>query len=313
MDFHHPQAWHVPGQGFLLVHSRKIDDKPRVHFSTSPDGLSWSKPAVLATFGDGQSCLSGRHKNKVGIVMTQRPAGLPADSREDFYYLETPDLGRTWQAFPRKKLDVPLADAANPARVRDHKNWQFILCDLAFDGVGNPIIVSIVRHMSKPEPAPNSRIWATTRWTGREWEANGGFHSDSDQDAGCLEVDKTIWHAAAPARPGPQPDSPGGEIARLRSEDQGRSWYLHPLTENSPTNHNWVRRPADAQPAMALLWADGNPREPSESHLYFADKPGNVYRLPPNMTEPAAKPDLIRKAPEPASAPADATQPAAEK
>ncbi|HOA72890.1 MAG TPA: BNR-4 repeat-containing protein [Phycisphaerae bacterium] len=303
MDFQHPQAWHVPGQGFLLVHTRQIDGKPRVHSTTSPDGLTWSEPTVVATFGDGQSCLSGRHKNKIGIVMTQRPMGLPAGHREDVYYLETPDLGRAWQALPRKKLELPLADATNPARVKDYKNWHFILNDLTFDRSGNPIIVTVIRHMSKSEPAHNSRIWATTRWTGREWEAIGGFQTDSDHDAGCLEVDKTVWLITAPARPGPQPASPGGEIVRLRSEDQGRAWYPHPLTENSSVNHNWVRRPVDAQPAMSLLWADGNPRQPSESHLYFADTPGNVYRLPTTMTEPEARPELVHKAPEPATQP----------
>lgn len=299
MEFQQPQAWHVPGHGLMLLHTRQVEGMSRVHFTSSADGLSWSRPTILATFGEGQSCISGLHKGKVGVAITQRAPGMPPESREDLYYLETIDFGRTWQVYPRARIDLPLASADNPARILDRENWRFFLRDLAFDGVGNPVIFYHLRHVRRQLTAPESRVWSTSRWTGREWESNATLFSDSDHDAGCLMVDRLLWTAYLPTPPGPQPGSSGGEIVRWRSEDQGRSWAPQRLTFDEAVNHNWVRRVVDGRPEMVVLWADGHTHDPSESRLYFADQAGNVFRLPLDLDEQAGIPEQVWSAPAP--------------
>jgi hypothetical protein len=55
------------------------------------------------------------------------------------------------------------------------------------------------------------------------------------------------------------------------------------LTQNSRYNHTYARRPVNAHPDFYALWADGHGRQPSESRLYFCDREGNVFMLPPEM------------------------------
>jgi len=309
MEFRQPQVWHVPGKGFMLLHRRKADDQHQLQFSTSSDGLSWSVPQALATFGEAQSCMSGSHKGKVGVAFSVR-----VDRTDDFsnlYYMETSDFGKTWQVYPRSAVKLPLQSANNQALAYDLGNgWKFFLRDLQFDRMGNPIVLYILRHRRRIVTAPESRIWSTSRWIGREWEHTGTLYSDSDCDAGSMEVDRLTWYVTIPSRPGPQPNASGGEIVRWRSEDQGRSWYPQRLTHDSEFNHNWVRRPVNADPRFAWLWADGNPRSPSESRIWFSDEAGNVHVLPSIMNTETAKPELVWKAPEPATQPTD-TQPSA--
>ena len=65
LDFRNPQAWFIPGQGFMLLHtriadeeSRSTDEESNICLSTSRDGFTWSKPMPLATFGRVDSCVS---------------------------------------------------------------------------------------------------------------------------------------------------------------------------------------------------------------------------------------------------------------
>jgi hypothetical protein len=203
---------------------------------------------------------------------------------------------------------VPLEGTSNPALVCDFgKDWRFFLRDLQFDRAGRPVMLYILRHRRKALPAPESRIWSTSRWASREWETTGTLYSDQDYDAGCLLIERNLQYAVLPTDPGPRRNTAGGNLVRWRSEDQGRSWYPRPLTFDTDLNHNWVRHPQDGQPDFELIWADGNTRRPSESHLYCADAAGNVYLLPVTMSTDAAKPKRVWAAPAPASQPA-ATQ-----
>ena len=79
-----------------------------------------------------------------------------------------------------------------------------------------------------------------------------------------------------------------------KSRDEGLTWSKEKeLTHDSVRNHNYARRPLNANPAFYALWADGNPRKPSESYLYFTDQEGShVWRLPPKMTGEFAKPEI---------------------
>ena len=71
---------------------------------------------------------------------------------------------------------------------------------------------------------------------------------------------------------------------QLRRWRQLRRWCrVRQLTQDSPRNHTYVRRPVNAHPDFYAFWADGNALEPSESRLYFCDRNGNVRVLPDAM------------------------------
>ncbi len=93
----------------------------------------------------------------------------------------------------------------------------------------------------------------------------------------------------------PQYWGTGGEIVRWISRDQGKTWKRdRNLTRGSRYNHGYVRRPVDAQPDFYAFWADGNPDAVSPSRLYFCTKDGKVFRMPAQMEEEWAKPELIQ-------------------
>ncbi len=116
--------------------------------------------------------------------------------------------------------------------------------------------------------------------------------SDNNYDMGSLYLeDKGVWRIIAPTEPGPQQYNPGGEVAMWISRDQGRTWSkAKQLTANSLMNHTYVRRPVDAHPDFYAFWADGHGREPSASRLYFCNRAGDVFMLPPKMEGEFAKP-----------------------
>jgi hypothetical protein len=84
-------------------------------------------------------------------------------------------------------------------------------------------------------------------------------------------------------------------MAMWLSEDEGRAWKkLRDLTMNSPRNHAYARRPVNAHPDFYAFWADGNPFNMSESHLYFTNQAGSqVWRLPYNMDNDFAEPEIL--------------------
>lgn len=308
MEFRNPQVWAVPGQGFMLLHTRVVNEQPRVFFSISPDGLAWSKPVQLTTLGLGDSCISGQSRNKVGIALTYQPEGIASDDRTNLYYLETSDLGKTWQGFPRRAVGVPLTEVRNPALVNDYgTQWRVFLRGLTFSQMGNPTVLYIARHTSKAMASQSSRLWTLSRWASRDWETAVTLYSDSDFDGGDMAMDRLTWYMTVPTIAGPQPNAAGGDLVRWKSQDGGRSWYPLRLTHDCTLNQNWPRHPVEASPGLDFIWADGNPRKPSGSRIYFADRPGNTYVLPATMKDEVSKPELLWKAPPPATKPAPTT------
>ena len=133
------------------------------------------------------------------------------------------------------------------------------------------------------------------RWDGSKWIRRPFTTSDSNYDHGSLYIEsENLWRVIAPTERGPQPYNPGGEIVMWTSADQGQSWTrVKQLTHDSKLNHTFVRRPLDPNAEFYAFWADGNGREPSESHLYFTNKRGDhVWRLPSKMTTEFAKPEI---------------------
>ena len=149
------------------------------------------------------------------------------------------------------------------------------------------LVLTSKGYESGPENGP--RWWVAAHWTGEDWRLKQICTSDSNYDTGCLHVHGDTWTLIAPTQQGPQPYNPGGEVALWRSEDAGESWTMvRQLTEGSEYNHTYVRRPVNAHPDFAGIWADGHARRPSDSRIYFCDLSGeHVWRLRPPWTATA--------------------------
>ncbi len=214
--------------------------------------------------------------------------------------METHDHGQSWQTADGRPVPLPLAEENNPALVRDYRSEGLIvyLKDLNYDAAGRPIILYATSrgHASGPQNPP--RELRTAHWTGREWLHRRVTSIDHNYDHGSLYVSPRNWRFIGPTAPGPQPHATGGEIAEWISSNQGQSWrQRRVLTSSSPFNHTYVRRPLHAHPDFESFWADGHAFRQSESHLYFANSRGEVFRLPPLMTAAAQRPLRLRARP----------------
>jgi len=207
-------------------------------------------------------------------------------------------LGKTWQTVDGQKLRLPLTDADNPALVHDYraKGLRVYLKDIRFDGRDKPVILFLTSRGYESGPQNDPRTWTITCWTGKEWQIKPAFVSNNNYDMGSLYIeDNGAWRIIGPTETGPQPYNTGGEMAMWVSEDLGKTWKVKQLTEGSPHNHTYARRPVNAYPDFYAVWADGHGRKPSPSSLYFCDKEGNVRVLPREMAEDFVRPKLLTR------------------
>jgi len=303
-SFSYTQPWHVPGEGFLFLHTRYgggkalgIDAARCLFWMTSDDGVKWNEPQMLAGIEMGDYQISWRHGRRVATAFDFHPRPVGLNARANVYYLETTDLGHTWRDVRGEPVKLPLTSTNNPALVCDTRAEEQLayLKDLNFDREGRPVILFLTSQGFEPGPKNGPRQWQTLRWTGKEWVRRPFTTSGNNYDHGSLyiEADGT-WRVIAPTEHGPQPYNPGGEIAMWTSSNQGKSWKkLKQLTHDSRRNHTYVRRPLNAHPDFYALWADGNGREPSESFLYFTNRKGDhVWRLPTRMDVDSAKSEI---------------------
>jgi hypothetical protein len=302
-NFSYGQPWHVSGGGFLLLHTKyEKGSDHNLFFMTSPDGSpnSWTEPTRLATYGHGHYQISWPLPDgkTIATAFDFHPGGL--DTRTNLYYLQTPDLGRTWLTVDGKPVTLPLTDKQNAALVHDYQaeKLNVYLKDLQFDAAGQPIILYLTSKGPRPGPANEPYQWLTAHWLGDRWEIRPFTTSDHNYDHGSMAVRADgSWTVIAPTDPGPAPYATGGEMVLWSTKDQGATWTrVKAVTHDSPLTQNYLRRPLDARDDVWGIWADGNAREASASSLYFTDIGGaHVYRLPAKMTTDAAKPDLVKE------------------
>jgi len=298
-NFSYMQAWHIKDNGFICFFTRYNYPVERtICFMTSSDGVKWSRWNRLAAIGKGHYQISAVGKNKAGTAFNFHPKGKGLNWRTNLYYIETTDFGKTWQSADGRKLLLPLKDVKNPALVHDYQaeGLNVYLKDIRLDKKGRPVILFLTSKGYEAGPKNDPRTWTTARWTGRKWQIRPMTTSDNNYDMGPLYIeDDGIWRIIAPTETGPQPYNPGGEIAMWISKDLGKSWMkVKDLTMASRYNHTYARRPVNAHPDFYAIWADGHGRKPSESHLYFCDKEGNVRVLPREMTEDFVKPKILK-------------------
>ncbi len=292
-NFSYMQAWHIAGRGFLCFFTRYGDPAPRtIMCMASADGISWSAWQRLAAIEEGHYQISAVGRNRAGTAFNYHPRGKGLNWRTNLYYIETCDNGASWQTVDGRPLDVPLTSADNEALVHGYQEigLNVYLKDIRYDEHDRPVILFLTSPGFEAGPQNDPRTWVTARWTGETWECSAAFTSDNNYDMGSLWIEAdNLWHIIAPTEAGPQPYNPGGEVVHWVSRDQGRHWAKRwQLTQASPRNHTYVRRPVDAHADFYGFWADGHGRQPSLSRLYICDRNGNVWKLPRRMTAPAA-------------------------
>ena len=297
-NFSYPQPWCLPGRGFLVPHTIYVEGRRFLHQMASRDGRTWTKPQRLAAIELGHYQITGHQGNKVGTAFNFHPKPKGANWRTNLYYMETTDFGATWHNAQGQTLELPLTEPQNPALVHDYqaKGLNVYLKDLAFDSAGRPVVLHLASPGFASGPKNSPRTWRTARWTGSAWDIRDFTVSDNNYDMGTLRIESDgLWRIIAPTQPGPQRYNTGGEVAMWTSTDQGATWKMaRQLTRNSKHNHTYCRKPINAHPGFYAFWADGHGRQPSPSRLYFCDKQGNVFMLPPEMEGDTAKPIPVR-------------------
>ncbi len=297
-NFSYMQPWFVPGRGFLAFFTRYNYPAARTAcFMTSRDGVHWSEWQRVAAIDQGHYQISIANDHKAGTALNYHPKGKGLNWRTNLYYIETADLGQTWNAADGKAVALPLTTPQNAALVRDYEKESLLvyLKDIRFDEFNRPVILFITSRGYRSGPEDGPRTWTTARSTGATWEIRPVTTSDNNYDMGSLYIERDgTWRIIAPTEQGPQSFNPGGEVAIWASSDQGATWRkARQLTRNSPFNHTYVRHPVNAHEGFYAFWADGNGREPSASSLYFCTQAGDVFRLPRQMSEESAQPEKV--------------------
>jgi hypothetical protein len=298
-NYSYPQPWWMPGRGFLFLHTRYLGGRV-LHSMTSPDGRAWSEPRVIAHIGQGHYQISWPCGPRVGTAFNHHPPETGLDFRTNLYYMETADMGASWQTVAGDPVEIPVVSPDTTALVRDYEaeGLNVYMKDINYDGDGRPVILHLLSKGWQPGPENGPRIWRTARWTGTEWEFRDVLESDNNYDTGCLHICKDgVWRVIGPGIAGPQPYNPGGEMVLWESADRGATWRLvRQITRGSAFNHTYARRPVNAHPGFFAFWADGHGRDPSESRLYFYDIGEDaVFRMPFEMEGDTARPERVRE------------------
>ena len=291
----YPQPWWVEGRGFLYLFT-KYTGVRELYWNISPDGRQWTEHQKLAGMG-GHYQTSNRRGDRVITAFNMHPGGHP-DKRTNLYFVQSRDMGKTWLTVEGQAVQTPMLDPLCPALVRDFQaeGRLVYMKDINFDCNGNPIILVVTSAYHEPGPKGDPRIWTIVHWTGNHWKFHEVTQSTHNYDMGSLYVEPDgVWRIIGPTEPGPQLLGTGGEMAVWISRDQGTTWTKQrDITCNSEFNHAYARRPVDAHPDFYAFWADGNPDELSPSRIYFTNRDGDkLWRLPYNMTDESAKPELL--------------------
>ncbi len=298
-NFSYFQAWHVKDRGFICFFTKYAWPAARTSVvMTSPDGVKWSEWKRLAAIAMGHYQVSGvAPDGRAGTMMDYHPEGKGLNWRTNLYYLETSDNGESFHNAAGEPLDLPLTEVKNPALVHDYEAEGLLVYikDLRFDAEGHPVLLYLTSKGYESGPENGPRTWMTARWTGAEWTLRPAFESFNNYDMGSLYIGEDgSWRIMAAGLLGPQPYNPGGEVGLWISKDQGANWELaRTMTSGSKMNHTFVREPENAHPDFYAFWADGHGRQPSQSNFYFANKEGEVFKLPRQMEGEFATPEKL--------------------
>jgi len=298
-NFSYSQPWYIAAEGFLVLHTRYSEQgHRRLYWMTSPDGFEWTAPELLAHMDKGHYQISWRTGSCVGTAFNYHPEPVGLNARTNLYYVQTSNIGKSWQTASGETIATPVTVPDNRALVHDYAGEGLLVYikHITFDGGGRPIILYVTSKGFESGPGNDPRTWCTAHWTGLSWDIRRITTSDSNYDHGVVTVDDNgTWRVLGATEPGPQVYNPGGELALWLSSDEGATWWMSKqLTRNSDYNHTYPKTPVNGHPAFYSLWADGHARQESESRLYFTDRDGSsVWMLPQAMTTEFAEPEVV--------------------
>ncbi|MBN1855221.1 MAG: BNR-4 repeat-containing protein [Pirellulales bacterium] len=294
----YPQPHAIPGEGIVELFTKYTNGRELYWNLRQLDG-SRGEDQKLAGM-EGQYQTSYHEGTRVITAFNRHPQHAP-DRRTDLYYLETRDLGKTWQTVDGIPITPPLVDPKNPALVKAYSDDHRLVYmkSITLDKDGNPVILVVTSSDHRPGPQGDPRNWEVLHYKHNQWNIRHVTTSTHNYDTGSIWVEANgTWRVAGPTEPGPQCWGGGGEVAVWTSRDQGKTWNkARDVTRNSPRNHSYVRRVSNADPEspFAFLWADGHPDKLSISRLYFANRDGtHVRQLPYDMEEDFATPKWIQ-------------------
>lgn len=293
----YPQPWAVEGDGILELFTKYTGGRELYWNVRAFDGTRGEDRKLAGIAGHYQvSCQSG---HRIVTAFNRHPGGTP-DTRTDLYYLETRDLGATWQTADGTTITPPLVAPQNPALVKAYSDVQRLVYinSIALDRAGNPAILLVASSSHRPGPDGDPRNWEVLHYRDGTWRTRFVTRSTHNYDMGPLWIESDgTWRIAGPTEPGPQRWGTGGEIALWISHDEGISWAkVRDVTRGSPRNHTYVRNVIGAEPdsPCAMLWADGHTDKLSVSCIYFANREGTVVRrLPYDMEGEFAVPATV--------------------
>ena len=293
-NFSYFQVYFIKGKGFIALFTKYDGWSSRIiGFNTSKDGIHWNEWTVLAHIGVGHYQISTELNGNVCVAFDYHPEGKGLNYRTNLYYLATSDFGKTWKNGSGAEIKLPLTKINNDALVEDFtsQGLNCYLLDIALNQKGEPAILVVSSKGYQPGPENNPRRWHLFQYK-NGWNDHVVTTSDNNYDMGSIYIESPREiKIIAPTIDGPQRYNPGGEIAMWASKDGGKSWTMgKQLTKNSQKNHNFVRRPLNANPGFYGIWANGDGRKPSVSNLFFCNKEGNVFSLPWQSAEPLILP-----------------------
>jgi len=297
----YPQPKYIPGKGFLHLFT-KYTGVRELYFETSADGEKWTEDQKLVGMrreedkNGGHYQISGQHGDKVVFFFNWHPNGN-VDLRTNIYYLQTTDFGQTWTTVDGKKIEIPVDDIHSQTLVKEFfsQGKNVYIKDVNFDEHGNPVALYLAGPGHQPGPKSGPREWFVAYYNGSDWEHHKITESDQNYDTGSLFIKGNDWMVIGPSTDSPQKWGAGGEVVMWKSKDKGKSWeQAKQLTKNSERNHNYVRKVVGGKDPFFYFWADGNPDKISESHLYFGDSKGKVWKLPYVMDQDEAKPKRVK-------------------
>jgi hypothetical protein len=295
-NFSYPQPWHIPGKGFLFLHTYYKAGRG-LYWQRSADGIAWSERRPLAHMEEGHYQISWPRGEVVGTAFNMHPKGKGLNHRTNLYYMETADLGETWRTVDGTAVETPVTSRDSITLVKDYdsEGLKVYIQALNYDAQGRPIILYLLAKGWEPGPENGPRVWMAAHWTGAAWVFHEVTRSGSNYDTGSIIVEGNTWTIIGPTETGPQPYNPGGEMAIWTSTDAGATWTkTAQLTTQSVYNHTFARLPLRAHGGFQTFWADGHGRQPSPSRLYFWNaEEGRVYRLPYEMNGEYAAPELV--------------------
>ena len=274
----------------------------QLYIEKSKNGIQWSDDELLAAIPEQKNEKSGHYQisaqyqeKKIGTFFNRHPNGI-VDLRTDLYYIESSDLGETWNTADQQPISIPVTEKNSPSRVEDYASLKknIYLKDMVFDSNGRPICLYIRSNGHKPGPVSQPYEWCITKWNGSKWTTHSITTSDHNYDMGSLLFFNEDLYLVAPTAIGPQKWGVGGELQVWKSDDLGDHWIKErDLTYKSIMNHSYVRKSENFKAPFIFFWANGDAHQFSKSELFFGNLNGEIWKLPYSMEKEYELPQKI--------------------